>query len=602
MDQFTNQGLTRKDAACSGHDASPGSFFKRICTNESSHRPPFYQPDFSKDAAVILILCGLTVLNWLPRLNGPIDLRWDAGVYYILGTSLAEGRGYKLLNEPQNIDAVQYPPLFPAIIAVHQWLLGTGDPIIVGQWLRLSLFAVFIFYILAVYLMIRNYLSLKYAFVATLICLFNLHTFFISDSGLPEILFGLATVLFVLFNKDSSRRINHVGALLGIVSYLLRGIGITLLAAWVAQSLFSGEFKRAAIRLTLALLPVLFWQGYISFAESRTEYKYPGYEYQRADYLGYNVSYTRNVFGLKDQRNPELGDATLQYITGRFLSNLAKIPTSVGEAVSVERKVWYWPLLKFPQITWWLVELPLLILGCLVLAGIGLQLARRQRLIPLYVLLSLATICLTPWPDQFNRYLVPLAPFLALSLFQTLKTLQEETTKILHPGWTAAGSVLSGAIILVILVQQLGTFYRVSRDSHNRVVYTSQTGAKIEYRLYFYSDAGRALDEGLDWLKRRAKPGDVVVSSTPHWVYLRTGLKSIMPPFEANPYKAQRLVESVPGSYLILNEGIDHVVIDAEKYVYPVVQKFADRWTRVYIDKTSPNRFEIYQRVDLEMP
>ena len=54
---------------------------------------------------------------WVPRLTGPIDLRYDAGVYYTLGTALAEGRGYRLLNEPGEIEAIQYPPLLPLIVA-----------------------------------------------------------------------------------------------------------------------------------------------------------------------------------------------------------------------------------------------------------------------------------------------------------------------------------------------------------------------------------------------------------------------------------------------------------------------------------------------------
>ena len=47
-------------------------------------------------------------------------------MYYILGTSLAGGHGYRLLNEPGQIRAVQYPPLLPAIVAIHERLLGTS--------------------------------------------------------------------------------------------------------------------------------------------------------------------------------------------------------------------------------------------------------------------------------------------------------------------------------------------------------------------------------------------------------------------------------------------------------------------------------------------
>ena len=52
------------------------------------------------DVRYILLLLGLSLLTWIPRFRGPIDLRYDAGVSYILGTSLAEGKGYRLLNEP----------------------------------------------------------------------------------------------------------------------------------------------------------------------------------------------------------------------------------------------------------------------------------------------------------------------------------------------------------------------------------------------------------------------------------------------------------------------------------------------------------------------
>src|ERR1700757_3530206 len=86
---------------------------------------------FRTDTVYILILLTIVIVCWLPRLSGPIDLRWDGGAYYILGTSLAEGKGYRLLNEPGEIEAIQYPPLFPAIIAAHQWILGTSNPIIV---------------------------------------------------------------------------------------------------------------------------------------------------------------------------------------------------------------------------------------------------------------------------------------------------------------------------------------------------------------------------------------------------------------------------------------------------------------------------------------
>src|SRR5262245_2978574 len=67
----------------------------------------------SGDIVIVSGLAVLVVASWVRRARGPLDLRWDAGVYYVLGTALAEGKGYRLLNEPGEIAAIQYPPFLP---------------------------------------------------------------------------------------------------------------------------------------------------------------------------------------------------------------------------------------------------------------------------------------------------------------------------------------------------------------------------------------------------------------------------------------------------------------------------------------------------------
>ena len=124
---------------------------------------------FRNDAVAVTVLFALIIASWFHRVSSPVDLRFDGAVYYILGTSLAEGKGYRLLNEPGEIQAVQYPPLLPLTVAAHQWMLGMSDPMTVGRWLKLWLFFIFVLYVFASYWMLRTYLPLKYAFPATLI-------------------------------------------------------------------------------------------------------------------------------------------------------------------------------------------------------------------------------------------------------------------------------------------------------------------------------------------------------------------------------------------------------------------------------------------------
>ena len=74
-----------------------------------------------------------------------------------------------------------------------------------------------------------------------------------------------------------------------------------------------------------------------------------------------------------------------------------------------------------------------------------------------------------------------------------------------------------------------------------------------------------------------------------------------MPTLEVEPIKAQQLLESVPVSYLSLDEGL---AIDSKRFMKGVVEGFPDRWKRVYSDdivtetgERHEQAFEIYERV-----
>src|SRR5215470_15208137 len=107
-----------------------------------------------KDAIAALVLVMLALLSWLPRLKGPIDLRWDGGAYYVLGTALAQGKGYRLLNEPGEIQTTLHPPMLPVMVALHQLALRTDDMITVGLWLRHTYLILFVVYVIAAYVML----------------------------------------------------------------------------------------------------------------------------------------------------------------------------------------------------------------------------------------------------------------------------------------------------------------------------------------------------------------------------------------------------------------------------------------------------------------
>lgn len=563
-----------------------------------SSAPPVSPGILGSDRRCLMVVLLVALTLWLPRLRGPIDLRYDAGAYYILGTALAEGRGYRLLNEPGEIQAIQYPPLLPLLVAAHQRALGTGDPVLVGQWLRLCFLVFSVGYALTTYALSRLFLPARPALLATLFCSLAVYSYFLSDLCFAEIPFALTTTLFVLATRKVGRLGLALQALLGAAAFLLRTLGIALLFAWVADSLLARRFGQAAARAALALLPVLLWQAYIHRVRSGPEYAAPSYTYQRAAYQYYNVSYLENV-ALVDPFRPELGRLSVGGLLERALVNLAWCPPRLGESVSAPQRFWEWSFVIVGQdLRGWEIPLsraraPVTLLGFLLIAAVVGLAASGERLIPLYVLVSVALICLTPWPEQFTRYVAPLAPFLALALVSGLRNWNRQLGSR-GPRVRALATLIGAIGGLVLLGVQLFALYYTFTKFHADVSVVDGKGRLVRGRLFYYDSAWRSYEASLAWLGRLARPGDVVATSAPQLAYLRTGLKSVMPPLEPNAASAQGQLDSVPVRYVIVDD-LDFTDM-SRRYAQPVVEARPDLWTPVYA--TANGGLQIYRRAE----
>jgi hypothetical protein len=219
----------------------------------------------SSERFVLCVLLLLGSIIWLPRLNGPLDLRWDAGTHYVLGTSLAEGRGYRLLNEPGNIESIQYPPLLPILIALHQLALGTSDPLRVGQALRF-------------------------------IVLVNPTTIVMSDFCLSDVPFALIAAVFFLLQQHQNRRIVRVLIPLTAVAAYQYAYGGNCLAGGLGNGRPAQVHKDACGVSAGSIVDTNARMAIVrSLRRSGPQFKRPAYEYQRADSMYYNTSYARNV-------------------------------------------------------------------------------------------------------------------------------------------------------------------------------------------------------------------------------------------------------------------------------------------------------------------
>ena len=362
----------------------------------------------------------------MPRLLGPIDLRWDAGVYYLLGTSLVTGDGYRIGSEPGSPQDIQYPPLLPAIVALHQLASGTTDVAIVAPRLRLTYALLFLVYALGAVTLAKRHLPPGLAAAAAIIAVLSPYIVTMSDKLFAELPFAVISVLFALVAGERSGGLP--GRMRETFSFLL-GAGRLSLAncrggtscRLGARSNYATAVEVVFVRGTLALLPVLAWQVYIGHVRAGAEYSHPADEYQRASYHYNNVSYVENML-LRDPFRPELGKVNPSALVWRVIANFSNVPGAVATVVSSKDKDCEGTIKDIQGVLFkrsihpmFFARLLYLPLAAFTFVGLLVFYLRREWLMIFIPLVTMALVCTTPWPEQFARYLAPLVPFLAIA-------------------------------------------------------------------------------------------------------------------------------------------------------------------------------------------
>jgi len=540
---------------------------------------------------------GLWALRW----SGPIDLRYDGAVYYLLGTSLAAGEGYRIKSEPGAPHDIQYPPLLPLIVAAHQKALGSADPAVVGPWLRRTYAVMFLAYGLAVLALARAHVRPWLALLATVLCIAHQNTYLLSDLLFTELPFSLVCVSFILL-LQTRKLASHPNAkevltfVLSTAGFMLRTAGIALLVTWVADALVRRAWRLALLRAVLAALPVIGWQAYVWRVQASDEFKQPAYAYQRAPYQYYNVTYGANL-ALIDPFRPELGYLTPTALARRVATNIATLPISLGEAVSASMGFWRavahgdqerGDISLFDRIA----RTPLYLLAALAVTG-GIVLSKRRRWpLVIFAVVSIGLVCTTPWPDQIGRYFSPIAPFLAIAAVVGVATLanflrRQPAGPLIH-----VGRIAVWAFCFLVLAIQGGTAMMVFRQRHYEPA-TFVPGRGLDAPRWFYYDRSWAeWENAVRWIRTQAAPDDVVVTSSPHLCYIWTGLHAVMPPMEIDPAKARQLMDTVPGTWLIVDE-LKFLDI-APRYALPAVTGDPLAWRLV---RRFGGGTQVFQRV-----
>jgi hypothetical protein len=189
----------------------------------------------------------------------------------------------------------------------------------------------------------------------------------------------------------------------------------------------------------------------------------------------------------------------------------------------------------------------------------------------------LVHLCLLPTTYQWPRYLVGITPVLVLAFVTALAGV--------------ARLRLQGAALGFVLGVQIYTLGWWFTHEFRDVVHENWNGHRVVYRLFSYDRAFEAFDAGLGWLQEKGRTNQVAVSSMAPWVYVRTGAQAVLPPFERRLETADRLLSTVPATYVIVDScGFSFT----REYTLPLVKAARDRWRLAYA--APQGGLEIYER------
>ena len=229
--------------------------------------------------------------------------------------------------------------------------------------------------------------------------------------------------------------------------------------------------------------------------------------------------------------------------------------------------------------------------GLAALVGAVVVARGSHWFLSLYFALMLALILLTPWPEQFWRYLAPLTPLtLAFALaagFVGVRFLSRYGTR-----WGQAGVVFVVLSTLGMLLIQLSVAVYFLRTLLP-ISYYDASGHERNMRLLTYSKQWHSLDSAFEWLRIHAVPEAVIATVVPQLGYLRSGRKAVLPPFESDHANGNRLLDELPVEYLVVDQ-FDKPGI-TEHYVRPLVNSEPEKWKLVF---TAPDgRSHVYERI-----
>jgi len=464
-------------------------------------------------AVVVLVVAVLYVL----RLDRVAGLVVDDAWYILLGQALSQGHGFRLTSSAVAEILPNVPPGFPFILSVlfrlkphfpENVLLLKSVSIVAMGGVGLASF----WYAVGC----RRLPSQLAAAIAVAIVITPAFVFLATSTVMAECVFTLVQLAAVIVldracaaDRDPRRRDIILGAAIAAAAMLVRSTGIALIAAGVLYLLNQRRWRDALLFGATLLVLLAPWLLYARAHAPTTA--------QRLEHGG-SIAYAyADSMRLRAAGTPSSGQATPADVRARVAENLTNVfgrdmagmfapaflrgPGESGEeVVSIGGTVGVQAGSMGNATSTMAISF---VLSLIAIVGYVRTVRERAGVPELLVPLTIAMAVLVPF--WTFRYVLPVAPFIAVYVVQGLRTTASDRWRL--------------ARMLILLV--------IGFDAYDHVRYVLDLRGRASGDAVEWVADGREVDEVLAWMKDNLVDEGAVAASNPALVYLRTGRKGV---------------------------------------------------------------------------
>jgi 4-amino-4-deoxy-L-arabinose transferase-like glycosyltransferase len=426
---------------------------------------------------------------------------YDDGIYVTTAKSLATGAGYSIISVPAPVPQILIPPFYPFVLSLV-WRAYPHFPDNLFWMMLLSIITMVGFLGLTwQFLVEQNYATRWQALAVVALIGVNWRMMTLATSLISEILFALlsAGALYLAEKYEKSQKSWILGAALGLVmglAFLTRTSGLVLIGAVAIYFVLRRQWKKVLLPVAIGTLFVAAWFGWCYLNRNA------GGGVNAAYYAGY-VRGTEATFRQLQALNQ----------TSRLNAHLQVVSTNAIGLILV-----WLPLQTLGlRASMPAAELVTLILFFLALfcGGLVREIRKGTRLVHIYLALYLALHLVVP-SHSYERYLMPVSPFLLLFPVSEISALFSTLRRALATSTHASKRVVAGIVGVTVLTAVSAALY-----SNATGIYLSLSTRKPDLT----SVAGEAAT--FEWIKANTDPSDVLVCFADPKFYLFTGRKVV---------------------------------------------------------------------------